>query len=53
MTIQEQAQALIAMSAGEAAALQEWSEIEGATFEAFASAYAGDQVYYCKGCHGG
>ena len=39
MTIQEQAQALIAMSADQVAALREWSQVEDMTFEAFASAY--------------
>ena len=39
MTIQEQAQALIAMSADQAEALREWSQVEEMTFEAFASMY--------------
>jgi len=53
MTIQEQAQALIAMSADQAAALREWSQVEDMTFEAFASTYVAASIPPppCKGCH--
>jgi hypothetical protein len=52
MTIQEKAQALIAMSAEQAESLREWALAEDMAFEAFASQYVPhDPVGFCKGCH--
>lgn len=53
MTVEEKAQALIEMASVDEEALRSWSEIEDATFEAYANEYLIGDLLVCKGCHGG
>jgi hypothetical protein len=54
MSIEQMAQTLIASSIEEDTALQSWTEIEDATFSAYASDYIEARIgRVCKGCHGG
>ncbi|MFI6165552.1 hypothetical protein ACIBCN_02085 [Nocardia sp. NPDC051052] len=52
MSIEQMAQALIDLTEADETSLRSWSEIEDATFTAYASAYLGETLPPCKGCHG-
>ena len=47
------AQALIEMTSADEETLRSWSQVENATFEAYASEYRVGELLVCKGCHGG
>ncbi|APA97828.1 hypothetical protein [Nocardia seriolae] len=51
MSIEQMAQSLL--TAADDATLRSWTEVEDATFIAYASAYVDDTQLVCKGCHGG
>ena len=53
MTIQEMAQAALDVTRDDHNDLNEVTEVETATFEAYRSAYAAAPRMVCKGCHGG
>jgi len=53
MTIQEMAQETLGLTRDDHNDLDEVTEVETATFEAYRSAYALAPRMICKGCHGG
>jgi hypothetical protein len=53
MTIQEMAQQVLEVTLDDHNDLDQVTEVETSTFEAYRSAYAAAPRMVCKGCHGG